>query len=83
MPVEVSGEPVALFNIAGKFHAIHNTCVHRGAPLAEGELDAEIVTCPWHFWQYDVTTGQCKTNPDASVRSYETKIENGEILIAS
>ena len=56
--VEVNGRQIALFNVGGTFHAIDNTCLHRGGPLAEGELDGTVVTCPWHGWQYDVTTGQ-------------------------
>ena len=82
LQVEVGGEPVALFNIAGKLHAIHNTCLHRGGPLAEGEIDGDLVTCPWHGWQYDVTTGSCRTNPGVTVRKYEAKVENAEILVS-
>ena len=54
---EVTGQTLAVFNVDGVFHAIDNTCVHRGGPLGEGELKGAIVTCPWHGWQYDVTTG--------------------------
>jgi nitrite reductase/ring-hydroxylating ferredoxin subunit len=46
--VTVDGKELALFNIAGAFHAIDNTCPHRGGPLGEGELEGCIVTCPWH-----------------------------------
>ena len=83
LQVEVGGEPVALFNIAGKIRAIHNTCVHRGGPLAEGGVNGDLVTCPWHGWQYDVTSGQCRTNPAVSVKTYEAKVEGGEFLVAS
>ena len=41
------------------------------------------MTCPWHFWQYDVTTGKCRTNPDAELRTYQVKVENGEILLTA
>ena len=46
--VEVQGKKIALFNVDGKFHAIDNTCTHRGGPLSEGELEGDEVTCPWH-----------------------------------
>jgi hypothetical protein len=35
--VEVQGKKIALFNVDGKFHAIDNSCTHRGGPLSEGE----------------------------------------------
>src|ERR1035437_10936362 len=46
--VEVQGKKIALFNVDGKFHAIDNTCTHRGGLLSEGELEGDEVTCPWH-----------------------------------
>ena len=46
--IEVQGKKIALFNLDGKFHAIDNTCTHRGGPLSEGELEGDEVTCPWH-----------------------------------
>ncbi len=55
--VEVEGRSIALFNVAGTFYAIDNTCSHEGGPLGEGELAGEIVTCPWHGATFNVKTG--------------------------
>jgi len=79
--VQADGEPIALFNVGGRFHAIHNTCLHRGGPLGEGELDDTMVTCPWHGWQYDVTTGANVRNPAVKVASLNVKVEGSDILI--
>ncbi len=81
--VTVNGRAVALFNVNGKIHAIDNACVHRGGPLAEGTLEGSDVTCPWHGWTYDVTTGAGTTNPQAQVASYVVKEEGENILIMS
>jgi nitrite reductase (NADH) small subunit len=56
--VEVQGKKIALFNVDGKFHAIDNTCTHRGGPLSEGELEGDEVTCPWHGAKFKVSTGE-------------------------
>ena len=64
---------VALFNINGIFSAIDNTCLHRGGPLGEGDLDGTTVTCPLHGWQYDVTTGIGMMGPP--VAKYEVKVD--------
>lgn len=79
---EVNGRQVAVFNVAGLFHAIDNVCLHQGGPLAEGELDGCIVTCPWHGWTYDVGTGQSPDDPDTRVRRYDLKLDGGDILVA-
>lgn len=79
--VDANGTEVALFNNEGKYYAINNTCLHKEGPLGEGELDGEIITCPWHKWEYDITNGQCKTHPNSSVSCYEVKVEGQDILV--
>ena len=81
--VEVNGRQIALFNVEGTFHAIDNTCLHRGGPLAEGELEGNIVTCPWHGWQYDVLTG-CNTMDETErVDRFDVKVEGGDVFVAA
>jgi nitrite reductase/ring-hydroxylating ferredoxin subunit len=79
---EVNGRRVAVFNSDGKFYAIDNTCEHQGGPLAEGELEDGVVTCPWHGWTYDVTTGQSPDDPDTCVARFEVKVEGDDVLVA-
>ncbi len=79
--IAVSGKPVALFNVAGSFHAIGNTCIHRGGPLGQGMLDGQTVLCPWHAWAYDVTTGVSMVNPEFRVPRYDVKVEAGDVLV--
>lgn len=76
------GKQIAVFNVNGEFHAIDNTCVHQGGPLGEGFLEGTVVTCPWHAWKYDVTTGECTFNPRARVDTYTVRVENGDIQVA-
>jgi nitrite reductase (NADH) small subunit len=81
MVAEVNGKTIALFNVDGTYYAIDNTCVHRGGPLGEGDLDADVVTCPWHGWQFNVKTGACVNNPSARVVSYQVSVEGSDIKI--
>ena len=79
--VHAEGQDLALFNVDGTFHAIHNTCLHRGGPLGDGELKGTTVTCPWHGWQYDVTTGNNVKNPAVTVASFPVNVEGSDVLI--
>jgi nitrite reductase/ring-hydroxylating ferredoxin subunit len=80
--VELDGEPIALFNVDGTYYAIGDTCTHSGGPLSEGDLDGEVVTCPWHGAQFDVKTGEAMSPPATEpVRSYRVKVEGSDILI--
>jgi len=80
--VVVAGHLVALFNVEGTFYAVSNTCLHRGGPVGEGELDGAVVTCPVHGWQYDVRTGRNVANPIAQLRQFPVKVESGRVLVA-
>ncbi|MGH7829123.1 MAG: Rieske (2Fe-2S) protein [Candidatus Binatia bacterium] len=80
--VDVKGKPVAVCNVDGNFHAISDTCIHRGGPLGEGEMDGKIIVCPWHGWRYDVTTGANEMNPSVTVEKYQVKVEGDDLLVA-
>jgi len=80
--VEVKGKPIALFKLGEEIFAFDNTCRHDGGPLGEGSLEGDVVTCPWHGWQYNIKTGANKTMPNMDVAKYEVKIENEKVLIS-
>jgi len=78
---QVDGLTVAIANVADKFYAINNTCLHRGGPLAQGELHGMVVTCPWHGWQYDVTSGKLVTNQSIGVKTYVIEVRGEDLWI--
>ena len=77
----VGGQAVALFNVGGTFHALANRCPHRGGPLGQGFLDGAEVSCPWHNWTFDVTTGENTASADMKVPRHEVKVEDGQVLV--
>ncbi|MBI2651208.1 Rieske 2Fe-2S domain-containing protein [Candidatus Woesearchaeota archaeon] len=79
--VEINKKSVALFNINGIFYAIDNTCPHAHGPLGEGQLDGNTVTCPWHGWKFNVTTGISPVNPNVKVQRYDVKVEGDKIKL--
>ena len=79
--VEVNGTAIALFNIKGKIYAIHNQCPHAEGPLGEGDLEEKVVTCPWHGWQFDVTTGSNEGDPELKVETYPVEIRGEDIFV--
>jgi nitrite reductase (NADH) small subunit len=77
----VEGRAIALANVGGKFFAIDNTCLHRGGPLGSGEMAGNVVTCPWHGWQYDVTNGKLTMNPAAGVQCHAVEVRGEDIYV--
>jgi nitrite reductase/ring-hydroxylating ferredoxin subunit len=80
--VEVNGKTIALFNVEGAVYALDNTCLHRGGPLGEGELMGEVVTCPWHQWEYNVRTGELVGDSSVKVDTYPVRVEGDDIKVA-
>jgi nitrite reductase (NADH) small subunit len=72
---------IALFHSGGEFHAVDGICPHAGGPLAEGKLEGKIVTCPWHGWQFDVSTGKHCLSRQIQQRCFPVRVEEGEILV--
>lgn len=80
--VQVGGRAVALFRLGDSFYATDNDCLHLGGPLAEGSLEGTLVTCPWHDWRFDVTTGACLQSSWLFLKRFEVKVEDGEIYVS-
>lgn len=77
----VEGRIVALFNVDGSLHALDGICPHQGGPLGKGKLQGCIITCPWHGWQFDVTTGQHQTSKSLVHPRLEVKVEDGDVWV--
>jgi len=79
--LQLDGKVIALANVEGKLYAINNVCLHRGGPLAQGVLSGSIVTCPWHGWQYHVTTGKVTINPAVGVETYPVEVRGEDVYV--
>ena len=79
----VGDREIALFNVAGRYYAIENSCPHQGGPLAEGFIEGPIVTCPWHAWCFDVRTGEMTLGGLTSVDAFDVQIEGSTISVCS
>ncbi len=61
--VEVQSVDILIANVDGKFYALDDRCGHMNAMLSMGTLTGNIVTCPFHFAEFDVTTGKRTKDP--------------------
>jgi nitrite reductase/ring-hydroxylating ferredoxin subunit len=97
--LDVGGRSIGVFNVDGEYFALRNRCPHQGGALCEGKLwgslkaskpgefeyvpTKEILTCPWHGWEFHIRTGQSWCEPRRlRVRRYEVSVENGVLLTA-
>ena len=95
--VKVGGRSIGVFNVKGRFYALHNGCPHRGGPLCEGRIggttlaadgrafaygrEGRILRCAWHGWEFDVTTGRAIADAAVRARTYRVAVEDGNVLV--
>ena len=80
--IEVDGNPIVIFNIAGSFYAMGDICTHDGGTLGDGQLEGTQVTCPRHGARFDVTSGKALTAPAfEDSPSYPIRVVDGKIEI--
>ncbi|GAA4781903.1 Rieske (2Fe-2S) protein [Actinomycetospora chlora] len=89
--VQVGRRSIGVFRVGDEYYALADHCPHQGGPLCRGRVaplatagapgevaldpDRLFVACPWHGWEYDVTTGQSFLGPgEAPVRSYPAEV---------
>ncbi|MCC6180178.1 MAG: Rieske (2Fe-2S) protein [Chloroflexi bacterium] len=90
--VDANGRSIGVFNVKGHYYALLNRCPHQAAPLCRGAIkgmtmpsapgeyvwarEGEILRCPWHGWEFDITNGRSIYNPHRMrVRTYEVTVE--------
>jgi len=81
--LDIDNTSILLLKLNGQINAFRNECAHQGLPLDGGMVDKEActITCPWHGFRFDGTTGECLTAPQAQLERVEMKIELGRIQV--
>lgn len=44
--------------------------------------DGEILNCPWHGWEYDISTGECLSKQDAKLPAHPVRVEDGDVVVS-
>ena len=96
--VEAGGRTLMIVREGERFFALRDRCAHQGAALSPGTVGAttlpchpgeevclgtqNVVTCPWHGWEYDLTTGRSLTEPDrVRVASYSVSVRGDRVFV--
>jgi nitrite reductase/ring-hydroxylating ferredoxin subunit len=74
---EHAGRCYAVFAVGDELHVTDGACPHHGGPLAEGLVRDGVVTCPWHWYSYELATGRCRTAAGYQLRRYPVVLAGG------
>lgn len=96
--VTIAGKSIGVYYNGKEYYAIRNVCPHQQVELCKGKFtgttleskpheyiygrEGEILTCPWHAWEFDVKTGKALVDPDRyRVKVYEVSVENNRVWV--
>lgn len=86
--VNVSGKDLVVVNVDGNFYVLDNWCTHEQGNLSNGEMNKNILTCPEHGAQFDVTTGKVIIGPDqeppdtiSPEKAYKVLVQGNDVMI--
>lgn len=80
--LDIDGDPIVVFNIAGGYFAIADVCSHDNGPVGEGDLDGHAIACPRHGARFDLRTGKALSLPAVvDIPAYPVRVVGDEIQI--
>jgi nitrite reductase/ring-hydroxylating ferredoxin subunit/uncharacterized membrane protein len=80
--VNVAGADIFLLKTPTTLYALANRCSHLGGPLAEGKVEGDSVTCPWHGSRFCLRDGHVEDGPATNNQPvFDVKIEGGNVLV--
>jgi 3-phenylpropionate/trans-cinnamate dioxygenase ferredoxin component len=82
MFLEVDGQAIVVFNIAGSFYAIGDVCTHDEGPLGDGRVEGGEIICPRHGAHFDVKSGKALSLPAViDTPAYPVRVTDGQLEI--
>ena len=79
----LDGTDVLIVNSGQRLSAYRNECAHEALPLTDAVLDVSngTLTCPWHGFCYDATSGECLSAPGAQLEQLPLRIDDGDVWV--
>jgi biphenyl 2,3-dioxygenase ferredoxin component len=82
LKVETAGLTLAVYNLDGEFYVTDDNCTHGPGSLSEGFIEGDVVECNFHNGQFNIKTGAVVAPPCmVPIKTYQTIVENGRVLI--
>lgn len=80
--VQTDAGEIAVFNLAGEYHAIEDICSHDGGELASGDCEGDQIICPRHGARFCIKSGKSLTPPAyEDIESFPVRISDGVIQV--
>ena len=73
---------VLIINSSNQVYCLDARCTHAGAPLEEGTVEGDVLTCPWHGSKFNITNGSVLKGPaEKELKKYPVTIKDSSVFI--
>jgi len=78
---QVNGLDLVVVRYGEKVSVLYGRCLHRGALLADGHVEAHNLICDLHGWDYRYDTGVSEYNNEEALHLFKSEINEGVIWV--
>ena len=80
--LDIDGQSITVFNIAGNYFAIADVCSHDDGPVGDGDLDGHEIICPRHGARFDIHNGKATGLPAvADIPAYPVRVRGSTLEV--
>ena len=79
--LEVEGRSVLLSRFGARVTCFENACAHMGMAMDGGEIEAGLITCPYHGFRYSLESGECLTAPEVQLQPHGVRVVGRRIEV--
>ncbi|MGE0022175.1 MAG: NifU family protein [Hyphomicrobium sp.] len=77
----LEGEKVLISRRGSIVTCFQNACAHLGLALDDGEVEDGVITCPYHGFRYDLSSGECLTAPAVQLQPHAVRVVGSRIEV--
>ena len=81
LATKIAGWHVLVAKTDDGLHAVNDRCTHQAALLSGGRIRRGAIMCPLHGARFELETGRCIGGTYRDLRTFELRVEGGEIEI--
>lgn len=78
---QVAGVDLVMVRFDDQVSVLYGRCAHRGALMADGQVDGDNLICGLHGWDYRMDTGVSEYNNSETLPKFEAWIEDGQVMV--
>jgi Fe-S cluster biogenesis protein NfuA/nitrite reductase/ring-hydroxylating ferredoxin subunit len=79
--LELAGHSLLFSRADQVVTCFENACAHMGMPLDMGVVADGVITCPYHGFRYDLSSGECLTAPEVQLVSHAVRVVGSKVEV--